>query len=232
VAHPVAAARTRIGRRPGSELVVLHASVSRDHAVLARAGAGWQIRDLGSRNATRIDGRKAEGRATVADGAIVRIGDVGLVFVARAAALAVKSVIEPAMTGSARNGTFRVVLRGPAVELCALGGTDETAGGALLHRAAGASVWTELNLAPLEFQLLRTLCARALEAAPSHRSGGAVLTKVLARALPFQSRFANDENVRQVVRRLRTTLEEIGATDVIETVPGRGYFVAWPVSAT
>ena len=57
-------------------------------------------------------------------------------------------------------------------------------------------------------------------------------TKNLVRALPFQTRFANDENVRGVVRRLRLTLDEIGAEGVVETVPGRGYFIAWPVTVT
>ncbi len=233
VAHPVSAARTRIGRSQGSELIVLHGSVSRDHAEVARAGAGWQVRDLGSRNATRLDGRRVEGRAALDDLAIIRVGDVALLFVGRPAALTAPSGPEAATTHAADSGTFRVVLRGTAIELCALGSVDDGAGGALLHRATGTSGWAEISLPPLEFHLLRALCARAIEEGDApQRSRGAVLTKALARVLPFQTRYANDENVRQVVRRLRTTLEGIGAAGVIETVPGRGYFVAWPVSLT
>ena len=39
------------------------------------------------------------------------------------------------------------------------------------------------------------------------------------------------EPVRQVVRRLRATLKKIGVAELINAVPGRGYYVAWPVSS-
>lgn len=228
--HPVGA-KTRIGRNPGSALAVLHGSVSRDHAEVVRHGDGWQIRDLGSRNATRLDGRRVEGRAALAHGEIVRIGDVAFLFVAGAATPLAAGGHAVAITQAAGSGTFRAVIRGPQLELCALGALDDAAGGALLHRPLGAAQWTETSLPPLEFHLLRALCARALDEhdAPQ-RSRGAVLTKTLARSLPFQARYATEENVRQVVRRLRTTLHDLGAADVIETIPGRGYFIAWPVS--
>lgn len=231
-AHPVVA-RTRIGRRIGSQLAVLHGSVSRDHAEIVKSGGDWQIRDVGSRNATRVDGRRVEGRATLDDLAVVRIGDIAFLFVARKDAFAVASAAAGAQatTFAARSGTFRVILRGSDRELCALGSLDDGAGGALLHRAIGGNAWTELSLPPLEFHLLRALCARALDDPEGpQRTRGAVLTKTLVRGLPFQTRFANEENVRQVVRRLRTTLEEIGANDVIVTVPGRGYYIGWQVT--
>ena len=229
--HPVSATRQRIGRRPGSELVVLHGSVSRDHGEVMRTGPGWQVRDLGSRNATRVDGRRVEGRAPLPDGAVVHVGEVALLFVERPAAV-VRSPPAAATTRSAVAG-FRATLRGPAIELCVLGGEAADVGGTLLDRAPGGGGWTELSLPALEYHLLRTLCTAALAARDSpQRSRGAVVTKSLAKALPFQSRYANDENVRQVVRRLRLTLDEIGAEGVVETVPGRGYFVAWPVTVS
>lgn len=226
--HAVAPGRTRVGRRPGSELVILHGSVSRDHAELARGGGGWAVRDLGSRNGTRLDGRRVEGRGAVADLEIVTFGEVALLFVGRALPLRPRGELA---TTHAASVSFRVVMRGEALELCVLGSTgDDTAGGALLHRAVGSATWAELSLPPLEFQLLRALCARALADADSPaRTRGCLPTKQLARELPFQSRYANEENVRQVVRRLRGTLDEIGAAGLIEAVPGRGYYVTWPV---
>jgi hypothetical protein len=50
---------------------------------------------------------------------------------------------------------------------------------------------------------------------------GCVPTKQLARELPFQSKYANEENVRQVVRRLRGALAEVGATGALAIAPGR-----------
>jgi len=57
-----------------------------------------------------------------------------------------------------------------------------------------------------------------------------VATKQLARELPFQSKYANEDNVRQVVRRLRSVLTEIGVGGVLAAAPGRGYYVACQVT--
>jgi DNA-binding winged helix-turn-helix (wHTH) protein len=59
---------------------------------------------------------------------------------------------------------------------------------------------------------------------------GCVQTKQLARDLPFQSKYANEENVRQVVRRVRGVLGEIGVDTVLAVAPGRGYYLSCPVS--
>ncbi len=231
--HPVARARARIGRRPGSELVILHRSVSRDHAELARVADAWQLRDLGSRNWTRVDGHRVQGRGPLDEVAVVRIGEVALLFIGRPLTMPGGGERALVTTHAAVTG-FRAIVRGATLELCVLGGGGEdAAGGALLHRAAGSTSWAELSLPPLEFQLLRTLCARALDEADSpSRSRGCVPTKQLARDLPFQSRYANEENVRQVVRRLRATLDGVGAGELIASAPGRGYFVSWPVAPT
>jgi hypothetical protein len=37
--------------------------------------------------------------------------------------------------------------------------------------------------------------------------------------------------VRQVVRRLRTALAEVGAEGILAVAPGRGYYLSCPVSA-
>ena len=38
--------------------------------------------------------------------------------------------------------------------------------------------------------------------------------------------------MRQVVRRVRATLHGMGAEGLVEALPGRGYYVAWPGSLT
>jgi DNA-binding winged helix-turn-helix (wHTH) protein len=50
--------------------------------------------------------------------------------------------------------------------------------------------------------------------------------------LPFQSRYANEENVRQIVRRLRSALKKVGISDLVESIPRRGYYVAWSVAVS
>jgi hypothetical protein len=225
---------TVIGRKEPAELLVLHASVSREHAEITAHTEGWRIRDLGSRNATHVDNVKLPGRGALPDGAIVRIGQVGFRFVGRDVAM---PTIAPGSLATAQAGgtAVRYIARGgESVELCLLTSATveagDGAGGALLYRTDPKGQWSELSLPPLEFQLLRALCARAVAEADSPaRARGCVPTKELARDLPFQSRYANEENVRQVVRRARATLAGVGAGELIAAVPGRGYYLDWKV---
>ena len=71
-----------IGRHPDCEVVLDNPAVSRRHARLIRDGAGYQLEDLGSRNATLLDGAPVDGRVTLTDGAAVRVCDVTLRFFA------------------------------------------------------------------------------------------------------------------------------------------------------
>ena len=229
VAHAVAD-KTAIGRSQDGQLVVLAASVSREHAEIKRTESGWQIRDLGSRNGTFVDGARCQGRVTLPERGVVKVGDVAMWFLAD---VVHEPVQPPSMaTGSVGGGLVRFMIQRADAELCVVGGSDTAAGGSLLSRAPGAEGWTERALPPLEFQLLRALCARATEESDSPAAvRGCVGTKQLARDLPFQSKYANEENVRQVVRRLRGALAEVGADGILAVVPGRGYYLSSHVTA-
>jgi len=228
VAHAIAP-KTGIGRNHEGELVVLAASVSREHAELRKTETGWNIRDLGSRNGTFVDGTRVQGRVPLPPRAVLKIGDVAMWFLADL----IHEPVGPVsmQTGSIVGGLVRFLTRHEALELCIVGSSDPTTGGSLLSRAVGAEAWTERGLPVLEFQLLRALCARAQEEASSPSAvRGCVATKQLARDLPFQSKYANEENVRQVVRRLRVQLAELGVEAVLAVAPGRGYYLASPVT--
>jgi hypothetical protein len=227
-AHAIGPKAT-IGRNHSGDLVVLASSVSREHAELAQGAAGWTVRDLGSRNGTFVDGVRCAGRTALADRATIKVGDVALWFLARVAHQPAQ--VPPMATGTAGEGLVRYQVVHGGVELCVVGGDDPASGGALLSRTVGGEAWSERGLAPLEFQLLRALCARAyLEASSPSLVRGCVSTRQLARDLPFQSRYANEENVRQVVRRLRGVLGEVGADGILAVSPGRGYYVAGAVT--
>jgi hypothetical protein len=230
-AHPVMASGCRIGRRPDGDLALLHGSVSRDHVELARGGDGWQVRDRGSRNGTRIDGRRVSGRGALASGAMLAVGEVRLWFVDGAIAVGAAAGKVGDTTHGAALEDLRFVLRKDGDELCVLVGGG--GGGSVLHRSQASAAWAEVNLSPLELHLLRTLCRQALADIDSpSRSRGCVPTKQLARVLPFQSEYADEENVRQVVRRLRTALASVGVTGVVEGVQGRGYFLGWDLAGS
>lgn len=223
--HPIGAGRTVIGRLSSTHLVLLSASVSREHAELRRVDGGWELRDLGSRNRTLIDGKRLTGRAVLSTGSIVRFGEVGFVFIDHPAAMPDRH--RSIATAHARAQAARFSIKGHGIELCLVVGD---AGGVLLHRRSDGD-WADLDLAPLELQLLRVLCTRAVaDAASPSRTRGCVPSKQLVTSLAFATDYATEENVRKLVQRARASLAAAGITQVIETVPTRGYYVAWSVA--
>jgi hypothetical protein len=64
-----------LGRSRDCDCVLAEASVSRRHAELRRAGARWLLRDLGSRNGTRVNGVRLLDEAEVGPGDRVSFGD-------------------------------------------------------------------------------------------------------------------------------------------------------------
>lgn len=233
--HALAKPRTTIGRRSSADLMLSHSSVSRAHAELSCHSDGWRIRDLGSRNRVFVAGSTISGTTELQSGDIVAFGDIQLFFVVGDLGHALRSTVSLETGHAGTSGPFRYIMSDGKIDLCILGATQTDSetreGGALLLRAAPTAPWTEVNLSPLDFHLLRTLCARALEEADSPAtSRGCVPTKELAKVLPFQSRYANEENVRQVVRRVRSQLLKLGVDGFLESIPGRGYFLAWPIN--
>jgi hypothetical protein len=229
-AHAIGASSS-IGRNHDCDLMVLATSVSREHAELVHAETGWTVRDPGSRNGTFVDGVRIQYQVALPPRARLKVGDVALWFLAEVVS---EPPRRPVMaTGDAGRGLVRYQLVHGGIELCVVIGDDVTAAGALLWRRAGGETWSERGLAPLEFQLLRALCVRAHgEAASPSSIRGCIPTKQLVRELPFQSKYANEENVRQVVLRLRGVLSDVGASGMLAVAPGRGYYLACSVVAS
>lgn len=74
-----------IGREAGCALVVDDGTVSRRHALIARAPDGFHVRDLGSRNGLRVQGRRVS-EAPLSHGDLIHVGSVQMRFIADAAA--------------------------------------------------------------------------------------------------------------------------------------------------
>jgi pSer/pThr/pTyr-binding forkhead associated (FHA) protein len=69
IAHLVTpTAPVLIGRGPDSDFVIRDVTVSRRHATIHREGYAWVVEDLGSKNGTRVNGRRIDGRAVIAPG--------------------------------------------------------------------------------------------------------------------------------------------------------------------
>jgi pSer/pThr/pTyr-binding forkhead associated (FHA) protein len=73
----IGASGATIGRSRGCDVVIADSDVSRRHAQIVGTGGGWAIRDLGSTNGLRVNGR-AVGNEPVALGPGDRI-EIGTV---------------------------------------------------------------------------------------------------------------------------------------------------------
>lgn len=69
-----------VGRDPAAAFVLEDPLVSRQHLRVVNAGGQWQVEDLGSRNGTRLNGRRVA-RAPLHDGDRIGVGSTELEFV-------------------------------------------------------------------------------------------------------------------------------------------------------
>jgi DNA-binding winged helix-turn-helix (wHTH) protein len=79
---PLAAGENFIGRGPECALTIPSGLVSRQHARIVVDGERVTLRDLGSKNGTRLAGRRVEGEVSLTDGDELKIGPALLVFCA------------------------------------------------------------------------------------------------------------------------------------------------------
>ena len=79
---PLEESPVRVGRASGSTVQLLDGTVSKSHAELTLDGERWLVRDLGSRNGTRVNGRDAVAPIPIAAGDRLEIGHVYLTVAA------------------------------------------------------------------------------------------------------------------------------------------------------
>jgi len=69
-----------IGRGENNDVVIPHASVSRQHARLMRRDGGFELMDLNSTNGSYVDDRQIHGSAFLSAGSRLRLGDIRFVL--------------------------------------------------------------------------------------------------------------------------------------------------------
>lgn len=70
-----------VGRHPDNRVQLSDTSLSRRHCIVQQAGdGGWEIRDLGSRNGTRLNGRRC-GASPLTTGDEIQIGNVRIRYI-------------------------------------------------------------------------------------------------------------------------------------------------------
>jgi hypothetical protein len=209
---------TLIGRTvQESDLTILHASVSVQHARLERVNGVWHVFDRGSRNGTAVDGTRVEKEAPLHDGCRLRIGEVELFFVERELPQG-RSPSGPGRTTPSRKDRLAFVASFENPDGQTLQMAQRVEGGMVKQGDRQA------DLARLEFALLRVLAMSSREAETPELAYMAWST--VAEKLEFRSHEADSENVRELVRRVRRKLQQAGLPDLIESRHGLGYRLA------
>lgn len=218
--HRLSTPRCTVGRAPGG-FMILEPSVSRQHAVIDEVEGVFAIADRGSSNGTFVNGERLAGRRVLANGDRVAFGDVGFLFFREAPQEPTPSsisetVIPPSLSTEfeAEGDTF-CGLRDGELELVEHSGG---AGGVLTL----ADLSVQLTL--IQYELFRVLDHRmTTEAGSDERVRGFVRSSELLALLPWDTARADDNHLKQLIRRARRTLSRSGIPDIIEARHGFGY---------
>ncbi|MEM6954055.1 MAG: FHA domain-containing protein [Myxococcota bacterium] len=211
--HPLAK-ETPVGRDPGDGgMRIAESSVSRLHAWLRSVDGEWTVRDNGSTNGTYVDGQRIEEAEVLKDGDLVLFGDVGFVFAehGRTAVL----------TDSYRR-TAKAALRADEIRLV----PAPADGGGLILRGGESML-----LGLLQFSLLALLAdTRREQAGYDENQRGFVSSVELQVRLPWDSSKPDGNHVKQLVRRARRSLAQLGLPEAIEARRRFGYRLTCDIS--
>ncbi|MDX2088186.1 MAG: FHA domain-containing protein [Kofleriaceae bacterium] len=210
-AHPVSTS-TVIGRAPtGAGVTILDAGISRAHARLSRVQGIWRLRDLGSSNGTFVN-RGAITECEVRSGDRIDFGSIGFYLVLGLNAAPTQTVPDPPKTPRGLPITF----------------IESTGGGGGIIEIAHVRA----RLSPCQLELVEILARRMLaekdQPAPVR---GFVRSSELLGTLSWDTSTPVDSHIKQLVRRVRRRLMELGFGDMIEARHGFGYRLRWEPGA-
>jgi pSer/pThr/pTyr-binding forkhead associated (FHA) protein len=77
---PVTSKGAVLGRSREADIQVDDPNVSRKHAELRPSGASWTVRDLGSTNGVKVNGRRIQGAQSLRTGDTITLGTSDVVF--------------------------------------------------------------------------------------------------------------------------------------------------------
>jgi len=218
-----------VGRQlDGPGLSVFEASVSRHHARLEPIGDGWEVRDLGSSNGTFVNDDPVSAPRILADGDLVKFGSAAFFFCSRAPEAALDA---PQAAGRTFRPEDRQAATGEdgddasaddvaGLEVRSVRAWSPSGGGGGLVEVDGQQV----QLATSQFELFELLAERMKSDGDAPAPvRGYVRTSELLASLSWDTAHPADNHLKQLVRRLRKSLEAGGIGDLIESRHGFGY---------
>jgi predicted component of type VI protein secretion system len=69
-----------LGRSRDADIVVDDPNVSRKHAEVRPSGGSWIVRDLGSTNGVKVNGRRIQGPQSLRQGDVIELGTARVTF--------------------------------------------------------------------------------------------------------------------------------------------------------
>ena len=204
---------TIVGRMPAIGIAVLERSISREHAKLGHSDGLWQVCDLNSRNGTRVAETLVAAATSLASGQIISFGNVSFYFLARLELMCVVPIkIETADQSRAQHQ------QEPSEPMLTLAAPSGDVGG--IAELGGATA----RLTPIQFAFMELLAERILaEVDQPSLVRGYVRSSELLVKLPWDTPTPIANNVKQLVRRVRSILSSAGLGDIIESRHRFGY---------
>jgi len=183
-----------IGRGADCDIVVADRQVSRHHAKVRRAMAGFVVEDLGSKNGTHLNGRQLKGPAILQDGDVIQVALAAKLVYVGAEATQPLSFSEAAALGL---GRLRLDIQA--------------------HRAWAGSTELDPPLSGPQYRLLELLYGRAGQVVTREEVIEGVWPGTAANGV-------SDQAIDALVRRLRERLEEVDPGQAyIATIRGHGF---------
>jgi len=208
-------------------LSIIDSSISRHHARLWRTGEGWRVQDMGSTNRTYVDAATAVKPLAIKTRQQLRLGYIAFYFVEDA------SAIVPA-PGTLRGRTVRAERRATASDTAVVEPvpvvTELPTATVELQQPTGGGVGLvvidgkRLELTLPQYELIVLLVDRMLASAGEPvETRGFVRSADLTGVLSLEAAKPDEDNIRQLVRRVRRSSARVGIRDLIETRYGLGY---------
>lgn len=207
---------------------IVEPSVSRQHARVTQRAMEWVIEDLGSSNGTFVADRAVEHPVSLRTRDHLRIGELGFFFLEDATDLpsprfprAISETIPLDLavpnTAVTRELDVPVLDRLPVVTIAL---HEPTGGGGGLVFIEGKSV----QLTVAQYELVTLMVRRMLEDdGLDHHVRGFVDSSELLARLPLECTAPGDDNLRQLIRRVRRAFLRAEIIDPIESRYGVGY---------
>ena len=224
---------TPIGRRPVARgTAILEASVSRNHAEISRDASGaWILRDTGSSNGTKVNGKSIAAPTTLDGKSMLTFGSVGVYFLPDATALIASKVVASTVTvrpEELNSAPDALIAELAAPEEATFAGFPKietqffqsASGGAGLLDMNGKRM--QLTASQLELMELLVRQMQADHGLPMEVRGFVPSSRLVAE-ISWDSPYPTDNHLKQLIRRVRRTLESAELGSLIESQRGFGY---------